>query len=150
MEYISPAAAGKYDLGAPGFKRAFEFLRSEGLLDLPEGWIDLGGGVRASVQRYVTSPAEELSFETHDRHFDVQYILSGRELLGVREREGLTPSAPWDEGEDITFYEEPSEWGGLLLTAGDAAILSPQDAHKPRCAAPEPSQVRKIVVKVPV
>ena len=131
-------------------KRAISFLCRSGLAEIPDGWYDLGEGVRASVQRYVTSPAEELSFEAHERFYDVQYVVEGQEYMGVASRDGLKAKTPYDADNDVTFYEDPDLPGQVLLRKGEYIILAPEDAHKPRCAAGEPAPVMKIVVKVPV
>ena len=140
----------KYDLTAPKFQTAFAFLRGSDLAELPEGWIELENGVRASVQHYVTSPAEELQFETHEKFFDVQYLIEGEELIGVRDRTGLQEKAPYDPVTDNTFYFDPALTGAALLHAGEFVVLAPEDAHKPRCLAGKAMGVKKIVVKVPV
>lgn len=132
------------------FELAFAFLRRGDLKELPEGWYELGEGVRASVQRYETKAAEELRFETHEKFYDVQYVVEGREFMGVCTRRGLIEAVPYDEGNDITFYEDPAFGGKVLLEAGDYIVLGPEDAHKPRCLAGEKMAVVKIVVKVPV
>lgn len=125
-------------------------MRRDDLAELPEGWVELGEGVRASVQHYSTSPEQELSFETHERFFDVQYLAEGLEFVGVCTREGLEVRNPYDEENDVTFYQDPLLAGRVLLRAGDYVVLAPEDAHKPRCAAQAPMAVIKIVVKVPV
>ncbi len=139
----------KYDLTSPAFLTAFEFLHREDLSDLPEGWVELPHGVRASIQRYLTTDARTLEFETHEHFFDIQYLVFGTELIGIAPREELSPSGPYDPENDVTFYAEPTLSGGILLRAGDFAVICPEDAHKPRCAAGGPQEVRKIVVKVP-
>lgn len=140
----------RYDLTAPKFQTAFAFLRREDLASLAEGWYELEHGVRASVQRYITSPAEQLNFETHVKYFDVQYMVSGVELVGVVEAGDLAAMTEYDPKEDIQFFQTPKLTGGVLLRDGDYVVLAPADAHKPRCAAGEPIAVNKIVVKVPV
>lgn len=140
----------KYDLTAPKFKTAFEFLRRKDLAELKEGWYELDNGVRASVQRYTTFPASELDFETHINYFDVQYMVSGQELVGVVNAGNLVTKIPYDRDNDIAFYREPPFSGSVFLQPGDYVVLAPEDAHKPRCAAGEPMAVNKIVVKVPV
>lgn len=132
------------------FEIAMAFLRREDLRELPEGWYELGEGVRASVQRYVSMEKETLSFETHDKFYDVQYVVEGREFVGVCSRKGLVVKKEYDEENDITFYEEPELSGWVLLEAGEYVVLSPEDVHKPRCLAGEAMPVVKIVVKVPV
>lgn len=139
-----------YDLTNAGFQTALEFLNRQDLAQLPERWIELGNGVRASVQRYTTQPEETLRFETHEKFFDVQYLVAGEERIGVAARDGLEVQTPYDVENDVTFYQEPAESDSVLLHAGEYAVFAPQDAHKPRCAAGKPMPVQKIVVKVPV
>lgn len=140
----------KYDLTAPKFQTAFAFLKRNDLAELAEGWYELENGVRASVQRYTTFPAAELSFETHIDYFDVQYMVSGQEMIGVVNAKGLVSKVPYDKVNDIEFYQEPAFSGMVFLRAGEYIVLAPEDAHKPRCAAGVPMAVNKIVVKVPV
>lgn len=139
-----------YDLGAPKFKTAFEFIERPDLKDLPVGWIELDNGVRASVQEYTTMDPKENLYETHDRYFDLQYMVSGEEVCLVVPREGLVGKVPYDTKEDIEFYEEPVADGGVYLKPGYYVILAPRDAHKPRCIAGRAMEVKKIVVKIPV
>lgn len=150
MEFGTIGNEYKYDLTAKKFQVAFAFLRREDLGTLPEGWIELGDGVRASVQHYTTMAAETLSFETHEKFFDIQYLVEGEELLGACTRQGLQVKTPYDVGNDVTFYEDPALFGQVLLRGGDYVIFAPEDAHKPRCLAGEAMAVKKIVVKVPV
>ena len=132
------------------FQVAFDFLKRKDLADLEEGWIDLGKGVRASVQHYSTMEEDALDFETHERFFDVQYLADGYEYIGVCGREGLTVKTPYNSENDVTFYRDPKQWGMVLLGPGDYVVLGPWDAHKPRCMAGASMPVKKIVIKVPV
>ena len=140
----------KYDLTNPAFRTAFAFLNRKDLDTLPEGWVELGNGVRADVQRYATSPAAELSFETHKKFFDIQYLIEGDEYLGICTCQGLVPKTEYELARDVTFYHDPAQFGQVLLHGGDYVIFAPEDAHKPRCCVEAPREVRKIVVKVPV
>ncbi len=141
----------KYDLSEKKFRIAFDFLKRKDLAELPVGWIELGEGVRASVQRYDSFGWDENRFETHEKYFDVQYVIEGMEYCGVCKREELGPVAvTYDEANDIEFYEEPVHSGKVFLNAGDFIVLAPEDAHKPRCAVDKPMPIKKIVVKVPV
>ena len=51
-----------YDLSEPKFQTAFAFLRRTDLASLPEGWISLENGVRASVQLYTTNAGRDARF----------------------------------------------------------------------------------------
>ena len=150
MQFGTIGTEYKYDLGNPAFRAAFAFLNRDDLADLPEGWVELGHGARADVQRYTTSPAAELSFETHEKFFDIQYLIEGDEYLGVCTRAGLVPKTEYEIERDVTFYHDPDRAGQVLLHGGDYVIFAPEDAHKPRCLVDGAMEVRKIVVKVPV
>ena len=141
----------KYDFSARKFRVAFEFLKRKDLADLEPQWIELEEGVRASIQRYDSFGWEENRFETHEKYFDVQYVIEGMELCGVCDRsECKTVAVPYNAGNDVTFYEDPEHWDTVFLNAGDFIILGPEDAHKPRCAADKQMPIKKVVIKVPV
>ena len=141
----------KYDFSSKKFRIAFEFLKRKDLADLPVGWIELGDGVRASVQRYDSFAWDANRFETHEKYFDVQYVIEGIEFCGVCDRsECKKVAVAYNADNDVTFYEEPKHCGTVFLNAGDFIVLGPEDAHKPRCAVEKPMPIKKIVVKVPV
>ncbi len=149
MEFGTIGNEYKYDLTNAAFQTAFAFLHRKDLADLPEGWIELDHGVRASVQHYATMDPATLSFETHEKFFDIQYLVRGDEYLGVCTRQGLTVKTPYDTANDVTFYHDPARAGQVLLHGGDYVIFAPEDAHKPRCWVDGALAVKKIVVKVP-
>lgn len=150
MQFGTIGTEYKYDMCAKKFQTAFAFLKREDLAELPVGWIELGDGVRASVQHYTTAEAEGKNFETHENFFDIQYLVEGDEKLGVCTRAGLVEKIPYNADNDITFYEEPAASGVVVLHAGDYVVFAPEDAHKPGCICGKAMAVKKIVVKVPV
>lgn len=107
-------------------------------------------GVRASVQRYSTFGFDEVFFESHERYYDIQYVIEGTECCAVTKREGLCIRTPYDAENDITFYDDPKIYSNVLLESGDYIILSPFDVHKPRLVAEKKMEIKKIVLKVPV
>lgn len=143
-------AQGRGNWPGHRMEKAFRFLREMNLASLAPGQvipID-GDEVFAQVQAYTTSPEEELAFETHDRYFDVQCVVEGREFFGLAPRSQLAEDIPYDAANDITFYKPFPLAGRVLLQQGDWAVVSPATGHKPRCAAGGPAPVKKIVVKV--
>ena len=139
-----------YDLNDPKFQTAFAFLARKDLETLPDGWIDLDNGVRASVQSYTTQPEEELDFETHEVYFDIHYMVRGIERVGVCIRDGLKSKIPYVKENDIAFYEDPQYSGSVFLREKDYVVVGYEDAHKPHIAVGAPMAVKKIVMKVPV
>ena len=142
-------AAGN-DYLAARFQKAYAFLNRDDLGSLPLGRVDIDGdAVFANVQEYDTVPAEEKQLEAHRRYYDVQFVVSGEELLQYAQLEGLDEAQPFDEGNDFGLYATPARTTDVVLRAGDMAVLAPEDAHKPGCTlGAEPCHVRKIVVKV--
>jgi biofilm protein TabA len=150
MLFSTAAAAGKYDYFSDRFKAAYKWLAETDLDSLKEGSYPITDGVTANVQEYNTKSPSEGRFEAHDRFFDIQYMIAGRERFGICKREGLKVHSV-DAENDLIFYEEPDFSGDVCLFKGDMIVVSPDDAHKPRLimgSTPEP--VRKIVVKVKV
>lgn len=150
MLFANIAIAEKYDYLEEKFKAAYRWLAETDLTALGVGsYPILGEEVIANVQEYETVPAQSALFETHDKHFDIQYLVSGTELFGVCKREGLREKEHVEET-DVTFYEEPECSGCLVLNPGDLVVVAPEDAHKPRAQAGEAQKVKKVVVKVTV
>ena len=141
----------KYDYLSDSFKKAFKFLAKEGLDQMEPGKYPIDGEqVVAYIQHYTTVDPSEVRFETHDKYFDIQYIISGRECFGYVKREELEISEPYSEENDITFYQEPAYGSFLVLKDGDFATVSPEDAHKPRGMAGVACDVKKVVVKIKI
>ena len=143
------ALAEKYNYLDDKFKAAYAWLRDTDIAALSAGSYPVCEGVTANVQEYTTFPASEGSFETHDKFFDIQYVISGKEQFGYCKREGLVLKEEQPEN-DLKFYQEPALSGTMLLLPGDLIVVAPEDAHKPRCCADGPEFVRKVVVKVKV
>jgi len=136
----------------PRFRLAVEFLRRKDLPDLPDGEVPLDGrNVYAIIQGYETVKAGVPKFECHRRYIDVQFILSGEEIVGWAPSDEMTPAGSYDEGKDICFGTVAAgKWTPVLLRTGQLAVLWPEDAHAPRLAAGARVPVRKIVVKIAV
>ncbi len=143
--------AFKYNYLEKPFEKAFEFLERTDLEDMEPGSYSIDGEqVVAYIQHYTTEILSELKFETHDKYFDIQYMISGQEAFGYAKRDGLIVSGPYNEANDITFYQEPDVSGLIILGPGDFAIVPPEDAHKPRGIAGSTCEVKKVVVKIKI
>lgn len=125
--------AEKYDYLSEKFKKAFTFLRDTDLAALPVGNVPIDGNeVYANVQSYSTMDAADCPFESHKEYFDVQYVVEGEECFGYEPVENLIPSVEYDAEKDLIFYQEPADFGSVILKAGDFAIVPPEDGHAPR------------------
>lgn len=136
----------------PSLQKAIGFLRLRGIHDLPDGRVEIDGQkVYAIVQRYETTDTGFPKFEYHRKYIDVQFIASGKEVIGWAPAESITITEAYDADKDVAFgAAETGKWTPLSLQAGQLAVLYPEDGHAPRLAFGEASAVMKIVVKVEV
>jgi len=134
----------------PDLRQAIAFLRRSDLLDLPDGTIAIDNTrVFAILQRYRTAVMDAPKFEYHRKYIDLQYVLSGEEIIGWAPASAMTASFDYDAGQDLCYgLMQPGTWSPVRLQAGQLAVLWPEDGHAPRIAARRPCLVRKIVVKV--
>ncbi len=136
----------------PGLEKALTFLRTGNIHGLPDGRIEIDDvRVFALVQRYETMTVDTPKFECHRKYIDVQFIVSGDEVIGWAPMERMTVTDAYDPNQDICFGRVASgNWTPVYLQAGEVAILWPEDAHAPKLTRGAPSPVMKIVVKVAV
>jgi len=135
-----------------GMPEALDFLRRPDLAALPDGRYELPGGLFATVQRYSTAAAPEGGprFEAHRKYTDIQFIVSGAEVIGVAPLKAMKVEEEYDEARDICFGAVAAgAWRPVELAAGSLAVLGPSDAHAPKMAAGAPAPVLKVVVKIP-
>ena len=131
-------------------KKAIEFLRRPDIRNLADGRVDIDGQqVFALVQQYETIMTDAPKFEYHRKYIDIQYIVSGKEVIGWAPVERMKITEAYDMEKDICFGTVPKEEiTPAFLQAGQLAVLYPEDGHAPKLAAGAPSHVVKIVVKV--
>lgn len=128
-----------------------EFIEKCCRESLPAGRYDLlsDGRLFALTQYYETKPKEKGRMESHRIYTDLQYMMSGKEIIFYDLAEKLAIAEDKTPERDIIFYEEQPDRGGIILSAGMFACCGPQDAHKPciRCGE-DAEKVGKIVFKI--
>ena len=115
----------------------------------PDGKVELDGtDLYAAVQSYDTAPGAEKRWESHQRHLDIQYLVSGQERILHAAAGAMEVETPYNDAKDVTFYRDPAASTSCLLGPGDFAVFWPADGHKPGCMAGGRDAVRKVVVKI--
>ncbi|SKA22429.1 YhcH/YjgK/YiaL family protein [Consotaella salsifontis] len=127
------------------------FLQTHDLASLPAGRIEIDDAMFAVVQDYTTAPKATRRPEFHERHIDIQYIVAGREVIGVAPRSGdVRIVEDHLATRDVAFVEEISEETDITVWAGGFAVFFPWDIHRPQCFAAAAEPVRKVVIKIDV
>ena len=134
------------------FEKAFDFIKAAVADNRPAGKYEIDGdNLYASVQSYDTKLAADAKFEGHKRYIDIQYIVSGEEVMKVADISKMTASTAYNDAKDCTFYEDTVAASVLTLRQGEYAVFFPHDIHMPGIAPNEtPASVHKIVVKVKI
>ncbi|NLG98436.1 MAG: DUF386 domain-containing protein [Chloroflexi bacterium] len=148
-----PADLLKQARFSPGIEQALDYLMGINPDELKEGKIAIDGDqVYAIISRYTTrEPGETVEIEGHHKYIDVQYIAAGTEAIGWIGLDQIGKAFVYDAKQDAwKCYVPLSDVSMLKLSAGQAAVLFPEDAHCPQLSFDSPQQVVKIVVKVAV
>lgn len=132
------------------FEAAFNFIRQ---LDetTENGEYEIMPGLKAYVMEYDTSGKFQFGWEAHKKHIDIQYCLRGIERIQWTPLlEELTPSIPYDEDNDRTFFYGDGQQTYIDTGNEIFAVFFPEDAHAPQLMVDKPAFIKKVVVKVPV
>jgi YhcH/YjgK/YiaL family protein len=142
------AQAARLDALHPGFARAFEFLRRPDLAALPPGRHEVDGDrVFALAGAETGRGRARARLEAHRRYADIQYVVSGNEVMGWRALASCRSTGlGYDASKDIEFFAaEPAIW--LPVAPGGFAVFFPEDCHAPLAGD---GIIRKVVMKVAV
>src|SRR3989339_84649 len=139
---------GKYAcLGGARFRKAFEFLRKcsgkhtgkRGGPGLKDGIYEIRGrDVYAIASSYKTASRGEKKFESHRKYADIQFLVSGREVIEWSPAAELKLFSPYNPQKDAAFYKKPAQTSLLNMSPGIFAVFFPGDGHMPGCAAGRP------------
>ncbi len=132
----------------PRITRAFDYARVTDFASLVDGTYPVGGDdVRALVQRYATKAPGEGRWEAHRRFIDLQFLVAGRERIGVAPLSHLL-AEPYDEEQDLLWLTGSGDF--VTLVPGDFVLLWPGDGHMPGMAVDAAEDVTKVVIKIAV
>ncbi len=140
----------KYFGSHKNFEKSFGFIKKATEENLPVGRYEIDGDeVFAFIQEYTSNYEENGKFEGHRKYIDIQYILSGIEVMDVVNISKATASVDYDAQKDIGFFVNNEKAARLVLESGEYGVFFPSDIHRPGlCFEGNPAPVKKIVVKV--
>lgn len=124
------------------------FLKETDVASLPVGRYEIDGDeVFALVQEYDTRSADECRWEAHYTYTDIQYVVEGSEKMGWNTLDGVVKTEDRPE-DDVYFFD--AEGDHFVVHAGQFAVFTPQDAHRPGVAVDGSAPIKKVVVKVAI
>ena len=138
----------RYRLWEDGFRESVDFLSGREIHTLPQGWHDVSSdSIRASISKGQGRRRRCARLETHRKHIDLQFILSGTDRIGWKPRSACRKRhGEYDDNADVEFFDdEPDLW--FKLQSGMFVIFFPEDAHMPQICT---GLIHKVVVKLPI
>lgn len=131
------------------WKAAFEYLKNTDLNKLSPGEHEIiGREVYAIVSEYAPKEEAECNFEAHRKYIDFQYLISGKERMGVTSLEKVVPIGAYDEEKDIIFFKPDAPADYETATPNLFYVFFPKDAHRPSIKDEDGINVKKIVIKI--
>jgi len=131
--------------------KAFAFLKENDLTKMELKRYDIdGNNLYAPVSEYITKNDTAARYEAHRNYIDIQYVVSGRELIGIAPLSDTKDIlVPYDAATDVEFMTV-SQIKNVPATSDRFFIFFPDDVHRPGLKDGVNSPVRKVVVKVKV
>lgn len=146
MIYDRIERAAQYLNIHPGMDLGLRFLMETDFSVLEDGRVALQGDEVFVLLSTGLTRENNPTPETHKKYMDIQYLISGRELVGVAPAEDMTGLMEARPDQDIWFHQGPTT--RLMLGERRFMVFWPGDAHAPSIAWGEPSPVRKCLIKV--
>jgi len=137
----------------PKTEAILKFIAQHDCARLEDGEIEIEGRqLFVRVMSYQPKKASENRFETHLLYADVQYVVSGAELMQTARMEDLTPLTDYDQTGDYRFFKNSNNaMTDLIVRTGEFAAFYPQEAHRPSCLYEGyQGPVKKLVFKVQI
>jgi len=129
--------------------KAFLFLRDHDLKTMEIKRYDIDSdNLYAPISEYYTKKDADARYEAHKTYADIQYVISGKELIGITGMDDIKEMLEsYDASRDIMFMSVNTNKNSQA-DPGKFFIFFPDDVHRPGLRDGDSTLVRKIVVKV--
>lgn len=127
--------------------RVFHFLANNDLSTLSIGKHSIiDNSCWAIVSEYTPKNLEEGNIESHRKFIDLQYVIRGKEYMGIAKRANVRNE--YNEKKDVAFYNSKK----IKYYSADNNtffLFFPSDIHQPSVCKKQTNDInRKIVIKV--
>jgi len=137
----------KYKNLSERIKKGIEFIQNTDLVNAKTGkYIIEGDNIYAGIDEYNTRSKDVSMPEIHKKYLDIQYIISGNELMGYAPFNNQQVVTEYNAEKDIAFLN--SEVSFFDFKENHFAIFFPEELHMPCISKNESSPIKKVVVKV--
>lgn len=139
--------AKQYKANQAWWDEAFAFMKNQNLETIKPGKYPIDGqNVYATVTEAPDKDFEKTNWESHRKYNDIQYIIKGKEKIGVASLQTATVTKPYDATSDVANYTSEGDYH--IAAPGTFFIFFPQNLHRPSIKVDGYDVVKKLVVKV--
>jgi biofilm protein TabA len=141
--------AKQYHKNQAEWDKAFAFLRDSDLEKMKPGKYTIDGtDVYATITEGPEKTFEQSAWESHRKYTDLQYVIKGKEKMGIALVSGAVVTQAYDDKADIAHYTSEGQF-----YTGDPTVFFlffPSDAHRPNIHVDGYDVVKKVVIKIKV
>ena len=141
--------ARQYQAHPDWWNKAFAFMRDHNMDTLPPGhYVIDGENVYADITINPSTPFEEAKWHSHKKYCDIQYVIQGKEQVGVAPITGAPIITPFNDKGDSQFYSPDMKGHYYSATPASFFIFFPSDVHRPFIKVEGAGAVKRIRFKV--
>lgn len=130
------------------FPKIYNFITTHDMKNLEEKRYDLGDGEYVNVESYNTYDFSERRYEAHKKYKDIQYIITGKENIIIKDVDLLVIDEEYDSNRDIIFYKNNIRGIDNIIEEGEMLLISPGEGHMPCVSIDGSVYVKKAVFKI--
>jgi len=139
--------AQQYHKNKAEWDKTFAFLRDNDLADLKPGTYKIDGdNVYAIITEAPSKEFDKSAWESHRKYIDLQYVITGKEKIGLVQISSATVTKPYDETKDFANYSAEGEY--YIAKPGTFFLFFSEDVHRPNIKVKGYDVVKKLVIKI--
>lgn len=138
----------QYQKNKTAWNKAFAYLADkENLKTAKPGMYPIDGkDVYASITEGPEKTEETAKWEAHRKYIDLQYVINGKERIGVAPIASATVTKPYDEAKDSGNFTADGKY--YIATPEEFFLFFPPDVHRPNLHVDGYDIVKKLVIKI--
>jgi biofilm protein TabA len=141
--------ATQYHKNQVVWDKVFAFMRDSNLTTIKPGkYVINGDNAFASITEAPSKEFDKSAWESHRKYIDLQYVIRGKEKIGVEELSKATVTKPYNETGDGANYTAEGKF--YIADPSEFFLFFPDDVHRPNIKLDGYDVVKKLVIKIKV
>jgi len=142
--------AFQYQKNKSFWDAAFVYLKNTDLETLAPGRYNiLENNVYVIISEGAPKAFEDAKWESHRNYIDIQYVIRGKEKMGIAPIAKAKITEEYNDAKDVAFHSVPENDGKYNIAGpGTFLIFFTGDAHRPGIKVDGSDTVKKAVIKI--